>query len=189
MKIFAGVIVALSVMLMASGCGRSESSGSVPLPRAWPRVGALDSTTVTVECGGLGMTVSRSAEVEHVEPYAVNLHYPALHAVTYLTVRDIADTDYETVWANRVERMALNVGDHETQTLQYTDSTGSRLLLCITPSGCLTPVQMLKVGAGRVLTGATVIEDAAHAPYDSIRPVIEALVAEARRIINMPESK
>ncbi len=182
------IITGTLALLLAAGCtgdGRDSSEGAVPRRRAYPRLAVTaDSTGHTALLDGLRLRINGAAtlRVDSLRPGWANVEYPAaLGATVYLSLTRPESTA-EAV-ANRRQRIALNLGDAPARAEEFINGPWACTLVYSDRAGLTTPVQILATHAdGRLLSGAAVL----HEPgtdADSIRPLVELLRDDARRLL------
>lgn len=176
-------IIPLSLLLSFSYCHRDGSEAAVPRRYAYPRVEPLDTATVACALGGVEARISASARCEEgatERPGWLTAAYPGLGATLYLSAARTPDTG--AALANRRQRISLNLGGTPARTDRFDTAAGYAVELVTCPDGGVTtPVQFVAVGEGTVVSGAFVLHGTL-APADSLRPVVDALAAEAFRI-------
>lgn len=177
---------AIAVMLLAlvgASCACTGADGDVAVPRmrAWPRP-ALYPAAYRAEplpFGPDSIAVNASATVERISPEWFNIVYPAYGITVNCTLTAVRPSDASTVVANRLERMARNLGDHRADIAR-----SGQMTLIVAPSALHTPVQFLATdSATYVLSGVAVTSLAANAPADSVAPVIDAIALDITRMI------
>lgn len=205
----------------AAGCTRGNNSGGdtheepaaerpAPTPRrtAYPRINvpeasyfAIDSLPLVLEAN-----VAANAEISKRtnENVWLDVTYPDLNAVIYITVSDAATPgQMAEIIANRSERIALNLSGNPTESCEFTTDDGSEAQLIIDRHGSSTPVHFLaafpanneeydtgmrknntKPHHGVVLSGTAFVESNATAASDSIAPVIDLLVRDISHMLS-----
>ncbi|MDE6311674.1 MAG: hypothetical protein K2L96_07665 [Muribaculaceae bacterium] len=183
----ARILLKLSILaLLTTGCGGDmEDSTAVPRRRAYPRMAFEgDSTGRTMVLDGLRMRINSATTVrtDSLRRGWADVEYPAgLGATMYLSVTR-PESPAEAV-ANRRQRISLNLGDAPARAEEFINGPWACTLVYSDRAGLTTPVQILATHAdGRLLSGAAVL----HAPgsdADSIRPLVELLREDARRLL------
>lgn len=174
-------IAALSTLCMAAcgtGGGKTDG-GAVPLPVAWPRLALYDTAFRRLDSVPVPFAVNAST-VARVRPgdgggVWVDVVYPAYcdSSTLYLTFTPVTDATRDAVVANRVERMALNTGDLDTEIITV-PSQGADSRVTVTRGATVTPVQFIATTPRMVITGAYYIKETG----DSVRPYVDAVTAD-----------
>lgn len=180
-------LVATAVSLVA--CSKSDTA--VPREHAYPRIALYDTVYRVVRVSSVSFEVNADAELD-TRSTACDIHYPRYNATIYVGVAAVKPENGTIAqhWANRLQRMALNLdgvpahyGDVETQ-------HGCVARLVIADGLTATPVQGLYADtvSGIVVSAAAFMHDGTlmqrgPAAVDSLRPVTEALTADMIRLL------
>lgn len=180
-------LVATAVSLVA--CSKSDTT--VPREHAYPRIALCDTVYRVVRVSSVSFEVNADAELD-IRSTACDIHYSRYDATIYVGVAAVKPENGTIAqhWANRLQRMALNLdgvpahyGDVETQ-------HGCVARLVIADGLTATPVQGLYADtvSGIVVSAAAFMHDGTltqrgPAAVDSLRPVTEALTADMSRLL------
>lgn len=166
---------------MLCGCSRHEG---VPVPReyAWPRVAEADTVMRVVEGAPLPFFVSGQARVtaKPGEVYGLDIDYPQYNATIYVTFIPVTEDELPRVMAARLERMRLNLNG-----APYDQDKTDTSLVVTARTSAQIPAQLL-TRSGRYLVSATATMHSPQqdVPYDSVRPVYEALSRHLSRALH-----
>ena len=171
----------LTLALAAASCA-GGSDGDRPIPRraAYPRIQIPDSVFSASDSLPMSLQVSDAAVTELSAgddgSVWVTVKYPGLNASIYYTFTPATATTVGSVIDNRSERIALNLGSAEAESLSFALPGGIDCDIITDRAGrASTPVQFIATDHHRfVVSGAAYIADAG-APPDSIAPIIAML--------------
>lgn len=172
-------------VLLFGACG----SDSVPVPRrvAYPRLVLPDSLYRPVNVNGVELSLNAAADTSTVAGRDgwLTVSYPDGIAQLFITVTITNGGDeFERVIDNRVERLSLNTGGSSSVVSSFVTPRAIDARIIVTPASNPTPVQFLVHDGGRmVVSGTAAVRDAATAPADSLRPVIDMLERDINRLI------
>lgn len=174
---------AIAAMLMATSCGgRGGDTQAVPRPQAYARMALPDSVYTPVDGVPLHLEGNAAARVDtRDDATKIDIAYPGLGAVIYLTLTPVTDETAPEVIANRSERMARNAGDNTTEVLDLTTAAGDARIT-VTPTGSPTPVQFIARRGDIVVSGQAFVDAAATVRTDSLQPLVDML---RRDVIHM----
>lgn len=182
MKKFVKALLAAALLaVVASACGGGEEN-SVPRRRAYARVDTYPAEYRAVEVGGIPLEINTSAAAASPREGWLDVRYPRYGATLHLAVARPDAAALDQAVANRRQRMSLNLGG---ATAEQTTLAGDSYVceLLVSRDAVATPVQLLAVGAdGTLVSGAAVIAGRTE-PVDSLRPVVEALRADALHLL------
>lgn len=169
-----------------SACSSNGSNADVPRPRAYVRMELPDSTYTTVDINGLHL--ERNAAATHTigttsvpGAAAIDITYPGLNAIIYITDTPVGDDNAAEVLDNRNERMMRNTGDNTTELIDMAIQ-GGQARITTTPTGSPTPVQFIATQPGHIVSGQAFVDAAATVRSDSLQPLVDML---RRDIIHM----
>ena len=166
-------ITLLFVTACSEGCG-----GDVAVPRreAYPRIQLPAPVWRSDTIGTVAVMVNLAAKSQCDSNGWLTVDYPYGLARLYLTLTPFGGIDADQAVANRLERLSMNTGGAVTTVDEFDNRLGRRCMLMVSLSGCPTPVQFIAVAPGEwMLSGSALVEKAASAPGDSLRPVIDML--------------
>ena len=183
---------AILIAAITGGCGQPGSDGANPLPRryAYPRFEPYDTSSVIYNFEGLNLRINAQAKPIPQGQGWLDLSFPRYGATVHLTyTHNHTEASISSAIKNRKERMDLNLGEAEAYVSEYKTGAGFSCLEIIAADALVTPVQFLAVdNDGRMLSGACVLAED-DAPADSIRPVVEAIADEVRRMLTSLSTK
>lgn len=187
-----GIIAGVSaVACLFCGCsGNTENaSAPVPLPVAWPRPVVYPDSFRTETVKDVCFSVNNGAAIEMTGTGA-DISYPAYDATVYLSVNTAAGTDpaaFEHAWQGRRERMALNLGGAVAEEITCQRPEWNNPVVVTSKTVSQTPVQFLAGDRrhGVIVSGAVFMHgwDGTE-PYDSVRPLVEALQRDMLELVN-----
>ena len=186
LKIIVQWVIILTFPVLAACSGKKQSG--TPLPTAWPRlpVTAYD-TMLTVSGAPVDIDINPEASARVVEgsPTGLTVTYPKAGAEIYYTFIETASPEAaREIIEARQERIGLNLGGVSAKTLHGTNAAGDEALLVVSTGGAQTPVQLLAVVPGYVVSATAFIHDPrASVAYDSIRPLVEVLQHDVSRTL------
>lgn len=161
-------------------CSGADSYTPVPKPRSFPRIVLYPDSFVAIDHLPINIEVNAAAIVtDSIRPDAsrwITAIYPSYQATLFITVSPIDRTSRDAVIANRLHRIDLNNVGAKPRRLAI-EATASHIVseIFIASQGSPTPLQFIAEAPDYVVSGAVLLEDAAKAPSDSIRPIIKAL--------------
>lgn len=164
------------------GCSSGNDRGIAPKPEAWPRVETYSPDYGLLDGAPLAFAVNQCVEEQPTDQPGrwFSLRYPRYNATLFVTFTRAANGDeQEEVVANRLERMRMNAGGGTSELTRLTSEGGFHGQLLTTRYGSSTPVQLLAVGNGWVVSGAVALSNPADLTRpDSLSPVIDALESD-----------
>ncbi len=180
--------VALAHLSVVSSCAHGSGGDSVAVPRpvAYPRPVLYDAVYRSSSGLPCGFEVNASAEVcddvanvsrPGADAVWADIGYPAYGAVLRCTFTPVDDAGRRVVADNRVERMAMNLGDNAAAQTDVSSPAGYTGIILTSLGATITPLQFLSVGDRWVVSGALEMP-AAVTSIDSVRPMIEAVKAD-----------
>lgn len=177
-------IVSLSALL--TGCfGDDADDAFVPKPIAYPRIDLYPDSAVTDTIDGVSFKVNASAILDRSGYNSADIYYPRYEAILYLAVNKNIP-DLAAAEDGRRMRMSLNLSG--SPAIQSTSVHGADSAVIVTAQTAIqTPVQFMLVNRryNAMVTGAFFMNGWTDTtPYDSIRPVIDALNGECRRLVS-----
>lgn len=180
MKKLVIIVGALLALAGAVSCGGDRA---VPRPQAFARIEPYDSLYHALDSVPVYFAVNDSAVPVPDKRKApdgsrwVTLRYPRYGgARLYLTFTPATPATVGEICLNRMERMSLNAGTGTTEVVELTSEGGYVCRLFTTPSGTVTPLQILAVSPRMVVSGALFLEDAAgQSSPDSLAPIVDAV--------------
>lgn len=181
----ARISICIMLALAALSCGRHDNT---PVPRrtAYPRPQLLDTVmtrvTLTPACSP---AVNAAAAISSPRPGWLDVAYPGYGATMHLTVTDATPATVDEIKANRMERAMLNAGGLPGRQTEWTNRQGLDVTM-IRTEGASTPLQFLATDdSSLVVSGAVYFSDpAAVTATDSIKPVLDAIAADIRRMLD-----
>lgn len=186
------ILAMLPIWLLAivTSLGFSDCSGennvNMPRQKAFPRIVTHDSTFTALASTPLHFEISSAARISLDSINSgkatgengrwLNISYDDYNAVIYCTFTPVDTSTINDIIANRIERMALNVGGNTSELTELTNANGfsSRILSSLESS--VTPVQFLSTdGNDWVVTGALHFSSMTTANIDSLKPIIDVV--------------
>ncbi len=160
-------------------CSEKAPEGGVPLPPAYPRIAAYPQKYAPVDSFPANWEANAECRttVDHGRDRAVfaSTDYAAYRGKLMVTFTPVDDNNHlDKVIDNRLERMSLNTGGHQSELTTFETSAGFNAKILITRVSSPTPVQFLAEDGRRVVSGALML-DTAPTSADSIAPVIETV--------------
>lgn len=177
------VTAAAAAAMVMAAC--SQSQPPVPRRTAYPRIEPYSDSVVTAAVGPVGFSIRAEADTAVQRPGWLDISYPRYNAITMLTVRRFGSrAELDAALANRMQRISLNLGDRTAASEEFTNGAGFICRLIVSLDGGPTPVQMIAcdTAAHILISGASVIDGPAE-PADSVAPAVDALAADARKIL------
>ncbi len=173
-----GVTALAAVAMVFVSCGgRGGDHAPVPRPRAYPRVPVTEVSLHRADSLPMGFAVNDRAEVRlggDARSRWLTIVYPAYGGVAMHLSFTLSD-DPDAVAGNRLERIALNVGQAHvsvSDTLIGDGTTAVAFYRVDEPS--VTPLQVLARCGRLTVSGALTGFDAAASP-DSLAPILDAI--------------
>ena len=158
---------------------------------AYPRITLYDTVYRAVEVSPVCFDVNDGAEILDRDG-ACDIHYPRYNAMIYVGVAAVKPENGTVAahWANRLQRMALNLDGVPAHYGDIEMPHGCVARLVIADGLTATPVQGLYADtvSGIVVSAAAFMHDGTlaqrgSAAVDSLRPVTEALTADMLRLL------
>lgn len=181
----AATALAVAACLTACTGSDGDNRSAAPLPVAYPRVFVYPDSFTTHIANGVGFDLNAGADVT-VDGANVVARYPRYGATLYMAVNtDVEDLD--GALDGRRERVALNLHGTPAEQAVRTAANGDSAVIVTALSTAQTPVQFIVVNRQRrtLVNGAFFMTGWTETtPYDSIHPVIDALSADARRLLS-----
>lgn len=177
-------VLALLCAMVIAGCRQNADYTPVPLPYGYQRAELYDSVYTQSDSLPDGFAVNVGARVCILsrgggDAVKADVRYDAYDATLHLTFTPADASKMDGVVANRQERMALNLGDNYAvvSELAANDHTPFTTTIMQTSARIPTPVQILSVGPGLVISGALNF-DAESVDMDSVMPMVKAVVRD-----------
>ena len=182
MKMLPCIALCAATLAACSPSASSDTENATPLPRryAYPRFQPYDTTTVLYRMADLTFRLNAAAHTTEPRPGWMDISYPRYGATLHLSYTH--PTGAQAI-DNRRERMMLNLGEAVAEASDYLTPAGFECRELVAVDALVTPVQFLALGPGdRMVSGAVVLSDA-EASADSIAPIVAALQAEVRTLL------
>lgn len=167
------IILALLPIVSVS-CRRDTAA--VPRPEAWPRVAEYD--TVYAPVAGLpvifGANARAGVTVRHPEAGVshADIRYDDYRATLHLTVVRASGARLDSIVANRLQRMAINLGDFYAERSSVVSADGSFITTILTSRpDCPSPVQFLSADSAGAVCGSLFFDSPVEKP-DSLMPAV-----------------
>lgn len=176
-------LLALLASGLAAGCRRgAHQAPPVPRQRSYPRPTLYDYSyrMEPMPFGPDSIAVNSGATFTRTTPEWFDITYPAYGITLNCTLTPATAATVQSVIANRLERMARNLGDHRADVARWPGRT-----LVVARAALKTPVQFLATDSATYVLSGVAVTDAPGSDADSIGPVIDAI---ARDITHMLES-
>lgn len=180
-----GFLCAMALMAFAA-CSRQQPSADaigVPLPTAYPRLSLYDTTYCDAALP-LGFKINTNTKISYpkqenstTDNQWVDITYPAYGLTIHCTFIPVNDSSRESITAQRLERMALNIGLNYAEQTELIAPSGCSTLIFNTKGRSLTPLQFLSVGEKWIISGAAKFAADSVNP-DSVRPLLEAVQSD-----------
>lgn len=180
-----GFLCAMALMAFAA-CSRQQPSADaigVPLPTAYPRLSLYDTTYCDVALP-LGFKINTNTKISYpkqenstTDNQWVDITYPAYGLTIHCTFIPVNDSSRESITAQRLERMALNIGLNYAEQTELIAPSGCSTLIFNTKGRSLTPLQFLSIGEKWIISGAAKFAADSVNP-DSVRPLLEAVQSD-----------
>ncbi len=178
--------IIITVMLCACGGGERRA---VPLPPAYPRIAMPAPRYAVADTLMHPLAVNTGARVTAERRDGgewIDITYPQFgQGRVYLTINDVPRGREADMLDNRRERMALNAGGMPGELTELTSRGGWECAMLLTRNSVTTPVQILTMGQGKMLSGALHLSVPRTTPPDSVSPVVDAV---ARDLLEMLKS-
>lgn len=174
--------IAIAAALAATACGGSPA----PTPRrhAFPRTELCDTMYNPAPEAPLCFYVNTEATVAPDSSGRwLTVEYPLYEATLYITFSEADSPErLEAMLANRRERISLNLAGASATTTHIASPAGFESVLVEAPGQPL-PLQFVATdGECRAVSGAVQMQH--HAPYDSVRPTVDALRRDIVRALS-----
>lgn len=169
-------LLAAAMLIIASSCADTSNR---PMPRrtAFPRVNLYDTTYTSVRVNDVTLTVNAQATTTYPRHEWVDVAYPRYGATMHLSVIKVNAAEMPHAIDNRLQRIALNLGDATAEQFDFeTDTYVCRLI--VAPEAGQTPVQLLATNNNTIISG-TAVFSGSTTPVDSIRPIVDAIANDA----------
>ena len=182
-----GALYLTSAILIAcaaitESCSRSEDVRPLPRREAFPRIDTYDTIYTCRSVGGVALDINAAATVTEPGSGWLDISYPRYNATVHVSVVTATDSAaMDEAVRNRLQRIDLNLGEATATMSRYTAGDFSCRLI-VSPDAGRTPVQFLAIGNDRLIS-ATAVMNGSTTPVDSIRPIVDALAEDARRLI------
>lgn len=178
-------LIGVFLLCACSGIGADGDRSPVPRPRAFARIDLYDTVYNCTDSLPVRFDTNAQAHVSVMRRTAGNVWldvgYPAYGGVLHVSFTQVSDTAVRRqVIDNRTERMALNLGDNTAEQITVSSPDGFDSSILMATTATPMPVQFLSVGRRWVVSGAFTF-DRSPGSADSIRPVVEAVTADAVR--------
>lgn len=184
------ICIILTAILVSCGSGDT----SVPRPHAFPRIEMYDTVSRVVDLGYGDIRACAAADIRVKGVGACDIVYPRYGATIYVSIVPAAPDSLDYHWANRNQRIALNLEGTPAYDAAVSAPAGCVARLVVADGVCVTPVQSVCIDTVRaVVLNATAfmhnpLPDATSAnvapsAVDSLRPVVQALTADLRRLV------
>lgn len=169
-------LLAAAMLLIAASC---TDTSNRPMPRrtAFPRVNLYDTVYTAVRVGDIPVAVNANATTTFPQQGWVDVAYPRYGATLHLSVVNVSNADMSDAIDNRLQRIALNLGDANGEQFDFTSDDFSCRLI-VAPEAGQTPVQLLATNNTTIISGTAVISGNTT-PVDSIRPIVDAIAKDA----------
>jgi len=179
------LLLSLCLMLLAACSDSVGNDAAYPRRTAYPRVPALSDSVLVGTAGNACFELSADALVSHPSPNWLDAEYKALGATLHLSVNWLSSAGaLEAAYGNRRQRISLNVGEAVVEVSSFTNSCGFGCEMVVAPEGVATPVQFIASGPQGCFVSGSFVIDGSVEPADSIRPVVDALRAQALLLLN-----
>ena len=181
-----GFLCAMALMALAA-CSKQQSGSAdaigIPLPTAYPRLSLYDTTYCDAALP-LGFLVNSNTKISNpkqqnstTDNQWVDIIYPAYGLTLHCTFIPVNDSTRESITAQRLERMALNIGLNYAKQTELAAPSGCSTLIFNTKGRSLTPLQFLSIGEQWIISGAAKFAADSVNP-DSVRPLLEAVQSD-----------
>ena len=180
----ARILIAITAACaIAAGCTRWPA----PVPRrtAYPRPAVLDTARRSLgpdTLAGIDLSVNRSATLSSAREGWLDIRYAQHGATVHLTLTRAGGEALRRARANRLQRLALNIGDNPGRRLEWISPHGFDILEVYAPESAF-PYQFLATdGESCMLSGALRFDDpTASARPDSMAPLYDAISSDLHR--------
>ena len=172
-------IIAMLLAAIMCGCSDGHKNKAIPRREAYPRLEQYAPQYTDIRIGQFSVPVNSSAIVDSITPEWTNVEYPRYGLTLHLTaLKTPSETELANAVDNRLERMALNIGDKNAADTSFITSAGLECVVVVSRDGIPTPIQFIAVeSSGGILSGTVALKGKAT-PTDSIAPIIDAMAAE-----------
>lgn len=183
------LIIAVAAVVAACSNG-GQRDVAVPLPEAYPRAYVYPDSFRTVTFRGVTFDVNAGARVDSAEN-GINIVYPRYGAVVYVSVHDKikGPEAFSAEWTGRQRRIAMNLGASAGSASTdggVREDISAPYTIVRANTTVQTPVQILTGNAekGVIISAAAFMESwSVVTPYDSIKPVTDALERDLRHVV------
>lgn len=173
------LIIALTVAALAA-CSGPSSDSAVPRREAYPR--AMHYAADYAYPPGLPMRFAANADATYdidVKPNGdvwLSICYPAYDAWIYCTFTDLRRRDRDEAIANRLERMALNIGGATASMQRFMTPGGTEAQMLTARGVPMAPVQFIASDSLWMVSGNAVFRSASpRATADSLAPMVDVV--------------
>lgn len=178
--------ICLILLVWLCGCGHSGGRHAVPLPTGYPRIEMPDSQYARLDSLPVNLYVNAAATAAvRRQPGAewIDIAYPQFSdGLVYLTLNNIPAGKEKEMIDNRLERISLNTAGEPGERTELISEGGWRCMMLTTRGSITTPIHLMAVGDGRILSGVFHLNVPATTPVDSLTPVVDAV---SRDILTM----
>lgn len=175
-------------LIVLSACSGGPSQSPVPRPRAYARIPLYEARyAAPADCLPLAFEANAAATMRRLptdSPHAVwvDIRYPAYRGVLHVTFTRAADSARRAdVIANRLERIALNLGDVAAEQLSLEAPSGYVTSLMRARGASPVPLQFISASTAAadvwVVSGSFEF-DRLPSAVDSVKPVVDAVEAD-----------
>ncbi|MCH5347048.1 MAG: hypothetical protein J1E63_08050 [Muribaculaceae bacterium] len=166
----------VATLMAAAACNGGGEQIATPRPTAYPRLSVAPALYHPLDAGGVALEVNDATTDSVYQREAstwVNIVYPTYcnGSTIYLTITPATAATVDGIIDNRLERIALNLGDSEAEVTELETPTGWQCRLVRALSPTMTPLQFIATGHDRVVSGAYYISAAG----DSVAPLVNAV--------------
>lgn len=169
-------LLAAAMLLITASC---TDTSNRPMPRrtAFPRVNLYDTIYTAVRVGNVHLAVNAQATTTFPRQQWIDVAYPRYGATLHLSVVNISTDEMSDAIDNRMQRIALNLGDATAEQFDFSSENFSCRLI-VAPEAGQTPVQLLATNNSTIISG-TAVFSGNTTPIDSIRPIVDAIAKDA----------
>lgn len=169
-----------------SNCTGDKAGVAIPRRHAYPRIELPQENyyDVNVGCNELHISVNDVATynrrtAEDGKTCFIDVSYPKINTTIFYTITPVDHTTIEDVIANRLERIRLNLGDRDTELIEFNSTEGFENKVLVSHGDISTPVQFISTDGGNVVvSGVAFIKEASPATADSIAPIVDVMRRE-----------
>jgi hypothetical protein len=164
------------LLTLLAACTSGDKSVAVPRQEAYPRIALYDTVYRQLADAPVRFQVNEACSVSSSRPGWYNIAYPAYGGVIYLTFTETTTKELPEVYANRIERIDLNLGGNPAERLGLNNGEYDAMLI-VSPQTRQMPLQFLATDSVRhVISGAFFMpEVAGNASIDSLQPIVDAV--------------